>query len=174
MSRTARTLTGALAALAVLAADQGSKYWVLHILHLPDIAPIALLPLLKLTFVRNVGITFGLLASGAAWSSVVLATVALAVVAFLAVWLYRCDRLLVALALGAVAGGAVGNIADRIQLGYVVDFILFDIGGWFPYVFNIGDSAIVCGVAVLVLDGMRHPSQPRTPGQRLAAAPGDK
>ena len=169
MTRTGRVLLGLAAALGVLGADQASKYWVLEVLRLPDLGSVALLPVLNLTMVWNRGITFGLLSTDSAAGGVLLGAVALAVVAALGVWLWRAERALVALALGAVAGGAVGNVIDRARFGAVVDFIHAHAFGWSWYVFNIADAAIVCGVAALVLDGLRHPKAPR-----LAASPGEK
>ena len=58
-------------------------------------------------------------------------------------------------ALGAIGGGAVGNVIDRLRFGAVVDFLHAHVGNWSWYVFNVADAAIVCGVAVLVLDGLR-------------------
>lgn len=149
---------GLLAALLVLAADQASKWWVLNVVHLPDVGQIVLLPVLNLTMVWNRGVTFGLLNSFGAWSSVALAAVALGVVAALAIWLRRAESRVVATALGAIAGGAVGNVIDRLRFGAVVDFIHAHAWGWSWYVFNVADAAIVCGVAALVLDGLlpRH------------------
>jgi lipoprotein signal peptidase len=150
----------------MLAADQASKYWVLEILRLPELRSIEILPVLNFTMVWNHGITFGLLWSDSAWAGLVLAAVALAVVAALSVWLWRAERLTVAIALGAVAGGAVGNVIDRARFGAVVDFIHAHVFGWSWYVFNVADAAIVCGVAALVLDGMRHPQAARLADQR--------
>lgn len=146
---------GVLAAAVVLAADQSSKWWVLERLRLPDLGSVAVLPVLNLTMVWNRGVTFGLLngLGGAAYLG--LAVVALAVVAALGVWLWRAERLLVAVALGAVGGGAVGNAIDRMRFGAVVDFIHAHAFGWSWYVFNVADAAIVCGVAALLLDGLR-------------------
>jgi lipoprotein signal peptidase len=139
----------------VLAADQASKWWVLHVLDLPDRGSVPLLPVLNFTMEWNPGVTFGLLRGFGAGQHVVLAAVALAVVVALAVWLRRAERMLVAVALGAIGGGAVGNVADRIRYGAVVDFIHAHAFGWSWYVFNIADAAIVCGVAALILDGLR-------------------
>lgn len=155
MSRNRLTALGALSALLVLVADQASKYWVLNILHLPELGSIPVLPVLSLTMVWNHGITFGLLNGEGPASSLILAAVALAVVAALAVWLRRAENRLVAVALGAIAGGAVGNVIDRTRYGAVVDFIHAHAWGWSWYVFNVADAAIVCGVAALVLDGLR-------------------
>jgi lipoprotein signal peptidase len=154
MTRNHLTLLGLATGLVVLGADQGSKYWVLHGIDLQAIGQIVLLPVLNLTFVRNSGVTFGLLSSSGAWSYLVLAAVALAVVVALGVWLRRAESLLVAVSLGAIAGGAVGNVIDRLRFGAVVDFIDVHAGPWHWYVFNLADAAIVCGVAALVLENL--------------------
>ena len=156
MTRDRRLVRAGLAAgLLVLLADQASKYWVLEVLQLPRLGSVALLPVLNFTMVWNRGVTFGLLGGlGGKLGSVLLAAVALGVVAALAVWLRRAERLPVALALGAIAGGAVGNVADRLRFGAVVDFIHAHAWGWSWYVFNVADASIVCGVAALVLDGL--------------------
>ncbi len=166
MTRPGLTRAGILAAVLVLAADQASKAWVLYGLRLPELGSIAVLPVLNLTMVWNRGVTFGLLGGLGAWSHVLLALVALAVVAALGVWLRRAERLSVALALGAIAGGAVGNVADRIRYGAVVDFIHAHAFGWSWYVFNLADAAIVCGVAVLVIDGLLPHRAARLPAHR--------
>ena len=156
---------GVAVGLGVLAADQASKAWILSVL--PQHGPIEVLPVLELTLVWNRGITFGILNSQDAISSAVLAAVALAVVVALGLWLRRAETGVVAAAIGAIAGGAIGNVIDRVRFGAVVDFIHAHIGNfsylsW--YVFNVADAAIVCGVATLVLDGLRGRG-----GQRTAA-----
>ena len=98
--------------------------------------------------------TFGLLNGFGTWSYLVLAAVALAVVAALGVWLRRAESPLVAVSLGAIAGGAIGNVIDRLRFGSVVDFIDVHLGDWHWYVFNVADAAIVCGVAALVLENL--------------------
>lgn len=149
---------GLLVALVVLVADQASKWWVLNVLDLPDLRQVVLLPVLNLTIVWNRGVTFGMLNGLGAWSSIALAVVALGVVVALGAWLRRTETRLSAVAIGAIAGGAVGNVIDRLRFGAVVDFIHahIDIGGtdWSWYVFNVADSAIVCGVAALVVESL--------------------
>jgi signal peptidase II len=156
MSRNARTGLGVLAALVVLVADQASKWWILNGLDLPARGQIKLLPVLNLTMVWNRGVTFGLLNGFGAWGHVVLAAVSLAVVAALAVWLRRAESRVVAAAIGAIAGGAIGNVIDRVRFGAVVDFIHAHVatrwGDLSWYVFNVADAAIVCGVATLVIE----------------------
>ncbi len=143
-------------ALVVLVADQASKEYVLSWLDLQSVHSIAILPVLNFTMVWNRGITFGL--NDHAGASAMLPTIAaLVVVGVLLVWLWRSDRILVAAGLGAVCGGAIGNVIDRLRFGAVVDFIHAHIFGWSWYVFNVADAAIVCGVAALVLDSLRPP-----------------
>lgn len=145
---------GVVVALAVLALDQASKWWVLDILGLAHRVPLVLLPVLDLRMVQNRGITFGLLNGSAGIGPALLAVVAIAVVIGLGIWLWRTERAMIAAAVGAIAGGAIGNVADRLRLGFVVDFIQVHALGWSWYVFNLADAAIVCGVAVLLLDGL--------------------
>lgn len=149
---------GVIVGLVVLAADQISKWWVLNVLNLPELRQVVLLPVLNLTMVWNRGVTFGLLNGFAAWSSVALAVVALCVVAALGAWLWRAESRLSAIAIGAIAGGAIGNVLDRIRFGAVVDFIHAHIetrwGDYSWYVFNVADSAIVCGVAALIIEAL--------------------
>ncbi len=167
----ARYRAGILAALAVLAADQASKYWVLHILNLPDLHQIVLLPVLNLTLVWNRGVTFGLLNGFGSWGTVALTGIALAVVAALGLWLARAHSAWMAASIGAIAGGAVGNVLDRLRYGAVVDFIHAHIGGVSWYVFNVADAAIVCGVAALLLDSVSTGRGTRQGGEdRLADA----
>jgi len=153
---------GIISALFVLGADQGSKYWILNVLDLPDLRQVVLLPVLNLTMVWNQGVTFGLLNGLGSWSHFALAAIALIVVVALCLWLRRADNVPAALAIGAIAGGAIGNVIDRLRYGAVVDFIHAHLGQWSWYVFNVADAAIVCGVAVLILESQfrRRPRQP--------------
>ncbi len=169
MTRARLTTLGLSAALGVLAADQASKWWILTGLHLPERGQVVLLPVLNFTMVWNPGVTFGMLPSTGAWGPWLLICVALAIVAALGVWLRRAENALVAAALGAIAGGAIGNVIDRVRFGAVVDFIHAHAGGWNWYVFNVADAAIVCGVAALVGDGLR----PRRPAVTPGLQPGE-
>jgi lipoprotein signal peptidase len=152
-----RIALGLALAAAVLAADQGSKYWVLHGLNLPAKGDVPVLPpFLDLAMVWNHGVTFGLLQAGNHWGQMLLAGVAVAVVAGLLLWLRRAETLFVSACIGAIAGGALGNVADRFRLGMVVDFIHVHWGTAdpFPFVFNVGDSAIVVGVGLLLIESL--------------------
>jgi signal peptidase II len=149
---------GLIAALVVLVADQLSKWWILTQLDLPDLRQVVLLPVLNLTMVKNTGVTFGLLNGLGNWGHLVLAAVALAIVVVLGFWLRRAENKVVAVAIGSIAGGAIGNVIDRVRFGWVVDFIHAHVdtpwGDYSWYVFNVADAAIVCGVAALVLESM--------------------
>ncbi len=164
MRRRGRLGLGLFWLVLILAADQASKWWVLDGLDLPHQGRVEVLPVLNLTMVWNEGVTFGLLNGLGTNGRFVLAGIALAVVLVLILWLRRAESALVGGALGAIAGGAIGNIIDRLRYGAVVDFIQAHIGALSWYVFNVADAAIVCGVAALVLDGLR----PRRPDARLA------
>ena len=148
-----RRLVGFIIAAFILAADQASKYAVLHPLHLTDGHLLVVLPVLSLVLVWNHGITFGMFAGTA--SKVFLATGASLVVLALFGWLWRTRSWVVTIAVGAIAGGAIGNVLDRLRFGAVVDFIHVHAGPLdYPWVFNVGDSAIVCGVITLMLDSL--------------------
>jgi len=96
---------GLAAGLIVLVADQLSKWWVLNVLNLPELRQVVLLPVLNLTMVWNRGVTFGLLNGLGSWGHVLLAVIALAVVVALGFWLQRSETKVVAIAVGAIAGG---------------------------------------------------------------------
>ena len=148
-------------AAGILVADQVSKWWILEVARLPEVGHIPLLAAgpfgLDLTMVWNRGVTFGMLASDGPWGHIVLALLAAAIAVFLVVWMARAENRLTAIALGAVVGGAIGNVIDRLRFGAVVDFV--DAHGWglHWYVFNVADAAIVCGVVALVADALFRP-----------------
>lgn len=150
-------LFGAGVALVVVA-DQLSKLWVVQ--NLPPNQPVDLVawlsPILSLTSITNTGIAFGLL-PGSGWLFAVLALGVVVIVPFLLRTIPLSDYWVYA-AMGLVEGGAIGNLIDRIVRGHVVDFL--DVNFWplrhWP-VFNLADSAVVVGVAVLLLDAFLNP-----------------
>ena len=154
IARKPLAFAGLLTAIIVLTADQTSKWWILHGLHLEQVGQLVVLPVLNFTMVWNRGVTFGLLTGDSAAAHLALAVFALAVVIVLAVWLARTTRLAIAIPVGAIAGGALGNVADRLHYGAVVDFIQAHAFGYSWYVFNLADAAIVCGVAALAIDNL--------------------
>lgn len=150
-----RRLAGFAMATLILVADQGSKYAVLHQPQLLHGQLLVLLPVLNAVLVWNHGITFGMFAGMA--SKVFLAAGASLVVLALFAWLWRTQSWVVTIAVGGITGGAIGNVLDRLRFGAVVDFIQVHAGPlYYPWVFNIGDSAIVCGVIALMLESLLH------------------
>jgi len=153
---------GLILAAFVLAADQASKWYMLFVLGLPVVGHVPLLAIgpfgFDLTMVWNRGVTFGLLAGDSAWSQALLGALALGIVGFLLRWMARAENRVTALALGAVVGGAIGNVIDRARFGAVADFFDAHAWGWHWYVFNVADAAIVLGVLALVTDALFRPS----------------
>jgi signal peptidase II len=150
-------------AAAVFVADRVSKQWILGLLE-QNALPIEVTPFFNLVFTWNRGITFGLFnsAEGAGWGRWVLLAVTGAIALGLLVWLARAAQWWVVVALGLVIGGAVGNLVDRVLYGAVADFLDFHLLGYHWYVFNVADSAIVCGVGLLLLDSLLlQPKPPR-------------
>jgi signal peptidase II len=143
-------------AVVTLILDQLSKVWILDILDLPDKFSVPVIaPILRLTMVWNPGVSFGLLRAGGELGRLMLAAFAAAVVVALGFWARNVVRPITALGLGMVMGGAVGNnLIDRLRLGHVADFIDVSGLGFFPWVFNVADSAISIGVVLLILDSV--------------------
>lgn len=140
-------------AAAVVVLDQLSKWWILAAVMQPP-REIPVTPFFNLVLAWNRGVSFSLFHSGAAYAPYILSAVAVAVVAGLLWWLRRFDRLWPALGIGLVVGGALGNVVDRLRFGAVVDFLDVHAAGWHWPAFNLADSAITVGVALLVVDGL--------------------
>ena len=111
---------------------------------------------LNITLAHNYGAAFSFLADAGGWQRGFFIVLASVVSVVLLVWLLRLPRQewRTSLGLALVLGGAIGNLIDRIRLGYVVDFIDVHFGGWHYPAFNVADSAITCGVALLLLDAL--------------------
>ncbi|MGD0501107.1 MAG: signal peptidase II [Steroidobacteraceae bacterium] len=117
------------------------------------------LPVLDITRMHNVGAAFSFLADASGWQRWLFIALAVGVSVAIVVWLFRMPRskVLLAAGLSLVLGGAIGNVIDRIRLGYVVDFIHFHWDrAYFP-AFNVADSAITVGAAFLLLDALFEP-----------------
>jgi signal peptidase II len=140
-----------LLAAVVVVLDQASKFWILHVFDLPSKASVPVAGPFHLTMVWNRGVSFGLLRADIDLTRWALAAFSIIVAVFLAVWARKANRGLLAVALGLVIGGAVGNVIDRIRFAAVADFLDFS-RLWFPWIFNVADAAITCGIALLLLD----------------------
>ncbi len=137
-------------ALAVLVLDQASKIAVLGSVTESR----AVLPFFNLVLVWNRGVSFGLFNHGQVLPPIVFIVISLAIAAGFTAWLMKVDKPLIAVAIGFVTGGAIGNVIDRARFGAVVDFLDFHAAGIHWPAFNIADSAIVIGIALIVCDGL--------------------
>ena len=156
-----RTHLGWLTALAVFVLDRLSKWWIVEVYDLPERGSVAVLPFFSLTMVWNQGISLGLFQADSDLGRWLLIGVTGAISLALAVWLARVETRLLAVAIGLVLGGAVGNIIDRLIYPGVADFFHFHAFGASFYVFNVADSAISIGVVLLLWDSLRSsPKQP--------------
>ena len=135
----------------IIVLDQLSKWYMRDIMHLPEIGRIYVLPFFRFTMVWNTGVSFGLFGAGTLLGRVALVIFSLVISGFVGHWLWTTHRIRPAIALGLILGGALGNVIDRVYFGRVFDFLDFSSIG-FPWVFNVADSAITIGVALLVLD----------------------
>ena len=140
----------------VVALDQVSKAWLLAWLEEQG-AWQQVTGFFNLVMVWNRGISFGMFQSGETgrWLLVLFSTL---VCLGMAIWLWRQNKFWPGLALGAVIGGALGNIIDRIWRGAVADFFDFHMFGYHWPAFNVADSAITIGVAMLLYDSFRKPA----------------
>jgi len=140
-------------ALILLVLDQQTKTMVLTSPTLAEGA-IRVTSFFNIVLVWNKGISFGMLSELGDDLSSLLVVLTLLVVVILLAWLWRTSELLTALGIGLVIGGALGNVIDRWRFGAVVDFLDVHVGGWHWPAFNLADSGIVLGAAILLLDGL--------------------
>ncbi len=144
--------------LVVIVMDQVTKYGVTHTLAYGESIP--LVPFFNLVLAYNTGAAFSFLASAGGWQRLFFTAIALVASAVIIHLLYKHHRqTLFSFALCLILGGALGNLIDRIVLGYVVDFLDFYVAGYHWPAFNVADSAITAGAILLVWDGFRKPSE---------------
>ena len=142
-------------AILIVLVDQATKAAIVK--WIPYLDAVELNGFTNLTHQRNYGAAWSFLADAGGWQRWFFVALATLVSGFIAAWLWRIRDgryLTLALGLSLVLGGAVGNLVDRIRLGYVVDFIQVWFGSWpFPS-FNVADSAITVGAALLIIDSL--------------------
>ena len=140
-------------AAAVIVADQLVKWIVLA-----RFAPgegLAVTAFFNLVLVFNKGAAFSFLAREAGWQTPLLVGFALVAAGIVSVLIVRSpEKNLLRAALALILGGALGNVIDRLRFGHVVDFLDFHAAGWHFPAFNVADSAITIGAALLILDGL--------------------
>lgn len=143
-------------AAVVLILDQLTKYWILSVVRLPEGATMEVFPPLQFTRIWNEGVSFGLFQAQhdlVRWGMVAFNVI---VAVLLSYWVRTQVRLLPAVGLGLLIGGAIGNAIDRARFGAVVDFIDVQRLGFFPWIFNIADAGITIGVIFILLDSLRR------------------
>lgn len=147
-------------ALVVVLIDQLTKAFVLAGLVLYQ--PVPLIPGFNLTLVYNPGAAFSFLSKASGWQRWFLSALAGVISIVLVVWLLRVPRgqTTLAAALALVLGGAVGNLIDRVRLGYVIDFVDMYYRSWHWPAFNVADAAITVGAGLLVLTSLRPTREP--------------
>jgi len=138
--------------LLVLVLDQLTKW--LAVTRLDYGEPVPVLSWFNLTLVYNRGAAFSFLSQAGGWQRWFFTVVGGGAVVIIVFWLRRLSshERWTAAGLALILGGAVGNLVDRVRLGYVVDFIDWHYGGWHWPAFNIADSAITVGAVLLILD----------------------
>ena len=136
----------------VVVLDQLTK-WLIRDVVLDTARYIEVTGFFNIVAVWNRGVSFGLFASDSPWTPYLLSALAIAISIVLIVWLRKAETTFLALALGFVIGGAIGNVFDRFIWGRVYDFLDFHAAGYHWPAFNVADAAISVGVGLILLDG---------------------
>lgn len=141
--------------LVLLLADQGTK--ALVVARFAEFESITLNPFLDFMRLHNEGVAFSMFATSSGWQRWFFSVLGIVVCTTIAVWLWRLPRRgqgLLASGLACIVGGALGNVVDRVFRGHVIDFIRVHYSDWFFPAFNVADSAITVGAALIILDSI--------------------
>lgn len=143
-------------AIVVVVFDQLTKYIASTSLEMHQ--PLAVMPMFNWTLMHNPGAAFSFLANEDGWQRWFFATIAVVVSVVIFLWIKKLEQhqKWQAISLALILGGAVGNVIDRIWLGYVVDFIQIYYQQWYWPAFNIADSAISIGVVMIIVDSIKE------------------
>lgn len=157
--RLVRTLLWLDLSIVVIALDLWTKS--LAVAHLSLYQPVAVFPHFNLMLAHNSGAAFSFLADAGGWQRWFFAGIAVVLTVFMTVWIWqlKAGQRWLACALALVIGGALGNLWDRVTLGYVVDFLDFWWGDYHFPAFNIADSAITVGALMLISDMLFNPEK---------------
>ncbi|WP_095012431.1 signal peptidase II [Tsuneonella mangrovi] len=152
MSPTLRNrLIGVLIALAIFVADQLLKAYVLHGLEMQLGDSISFLPIFNFTLTHNYGVSLGMFTADSQEMRWILVGVTALIAVGVTVWMLRETKLADIAGLAMILGGAMGNIKDRYDYGYVIDFLDLHFGAFRPFlIFNIADAAITIGVVIIL------------------------
>jgi signal peptidase II len=153
VAATSHRALGLGAAISTLILDQAIKYIITVPLQMESRGDegLELLPIFRLRWLENYGVSMGFLHADSDKARWILVAMTTGIALFVAVWMWRERARADVIALGLVLGGAIGNIADRVRLGFVVDYADLHFGEWRPFlVFNLADAAITIGVLILL------------------------
>ena len=154
-SGTKRFVAWMLVAGVVVLLDQATKWAIIEWVELYDRVPIN--SFINITHQRNTGAAFSFLADASGWQRYFFIVLASVVSAGITYWIWaerQHGKLILITGLSLILGGAVGNLVDRVALGYVTDFIQVWFGDWAFPSFNVADSAITVGAALLIIDSL--------------------
>ena len=150
-------LLGLLVAVLAIGVDQATKWWILlDVMHPPRVIEVT--PFFNVVLVWNRGISFGMFSNESMAGVWILSLLALIIVGFLTNWLRKAESKRVAISLGLIIGGALGNVIDRAVHTAVLDFLDFYLGSFRWPAFNAADSFITVGAILLILDSLFYPS----------------
>lgn len=157
---------GLISAVSLFVLDQVVKWLVTGPLGLSyEGAERIVLPIFRLTNVHNHGVSLGFLRADSAASTWLLVGMTGVIAVAVLVWMWRERNRQDEFALGMIAGGALGNILDRVRLGYVQDYADLHFGAWSPFLnFNLADAAITVGVLILLARALLVRDKPRVDG----------
>ena len=141
--------------ILIIIFDQWAKSLIIKNVMLYEVLPVN--SFINITHQENAGAAFSILSNAGGWQRWFLSVLAICISVYIAFWLFRLrnqDQIILSIGLSLVLGGAIGNVIDRIQLGYVIDYIQVFIMGWpFPS-FNIADASITVGAVILIIDAL--------------------
>ncbi|RKF20516.1 signal peptidase II [Altericroceibacterium spongiae] len=162
-------LIGFVLAIAIFAVDQFVKWLMVGPLRLHRVGHIDLLPFFDLTWTQNFGVSLGMFTANSMETRWILVGVTALIALVVFIWILREKRLWDIFGLALILGGAAGNIRDRIEYGYVIDYADFHIGTWRPFlIFNLADAAITIGVLIILARSLfmgEKPSRPQSEGK---------
>ncbi|WP_133366409.1 signal peptidase II [Qipengyuania sediminis] len=163
-------LIGAVLAFALFAADQAAKWYVTGPLGIDQLGDVHyVLPFFDLRFTQNFGISMGMFQATSDTARWLLVALTCGIAVVVTVWMLREKKLADVLPLSLILGGALGNIRDRVQLGYVVDYADLHFGAFRPFfIFNLADAAISIGVAIMLARALFVRDKPDQPADQSA------
>ncbi len=146
-------IIGLFVAVIVIILDQYSKITIFTYLYSQNTRELIIFPFFNLVIVYNTGVSFGMFNS-IVYGDIILSGIAILIAIFLIIWMWKANKIYLNIALGLIIGGAIGNIIDRILYGAVSDFLDFHIAEYHWPAFNLADSFVFIGVAMILLENV--------------------